>query len=40
MAPDMHERPAGDAVKIWFKFVPREGWLPYDTEGLVGHRHR
>jgi hypothetical protein len=34
MAPDARERPVGDAVKIWFKFVPREGWLPYDTEGL------
>jgi hypothetical protein len=21
-------------VKVWFRFVPREGWLPYDTEGL------
>jgi hypothetical protein len=33
-APDLHERPPGAAIKIWFKFVPREGWLPYDTEGL------
>ncbi len=31
---DVHEQPAGDAIKIWFNFVPREGWLPYDTEGL------
>ena len=21
-------------IKVWFRFVPREGWLPYDTEGL------
>ncbi|MEV4390718.1 DUF4265 domain-containing protein [Nonomuraea sp. NPDC049607] len=21
-------------IKLWFQFVPREGWLPYDTEGL------
>jgi hypothetical protein len=21
-------------VKVWFRFMPREGWLPYDTEGL------
>ena len=21
-------------IKIWFRFVPREGWLPQDTEGL------
>ncbi|SCE79712.1 protein of unknown function (DUF4265) [Micromonospora viridifaciens] len=28
-------RPSGEQlIKIWFKFVPREGWLPYDTEGL------
>ncbi|MET8366690.1 DUF4265 domain-containing protein [Micromonospora sp. NPDC005194] len=33
-APD-RDPPAGDHfIKIWFKFVPREGWLPYDTEGL------
>lgn len=23
-----------DLIKVWVKFVPREGWLPYDTEGL------
>ncbi|RAO11571.1 hypothetical protein GUI43_03179 [Micromonospora noduli] len=35
-APD-RTPPAGDHfIKIWFKFVPREGWLPYDTEGLWG----
>ncbi|GAA0447926.1 hypothetical protein Aca07nite_73400 [Actinoplanes capillaceus] len=33
-AADLHERPSGDRIKVWFKFVPREGWLPYDTEGL------
>jgi hypothetical protein len=33
-SPEMHERPTGDAIKVWFKFVPRAGWLPYDTEGL------
>ena len=21
-------------IKIWYRFMPREGWLPYDTEGL------
>jgi hypothetical protein len=31
---DLHERPSGELIKVWFKFVPREGWLPYDTEGL------
>ncbi|GAB1644299.1 hypothetical protein KRMM14A1259_47220 [Krasilnikovia sp. MM14-A1259] len=33
-ASDLHERPAGDLIKVWFKFVPREDWLPYDSEGL------
>jgi hypothetical protein len=35
------ESPAGEAtdlVKVWFKFVPREGWLPYDKEGLWAQR--
>ncbi|MEV4704017.1 DUF4265 domain-containing protein [Actinoplanes sp. NPDC049316] len=31
---EMREAASGDAVKVWFKFEPREGWLPYDTEGL------
>lgn len=33
-ASDGHERPAGEPIKVWFRFVPRDGWLPYDTEGL------
>jgi hypothetical protein len=37
-ASDLHERPPGDLIKVWFKFVPREGWLPYDTEGLWATR--
>jgi hypothetical protein len=24
----------GEKIKLWFRFVPREGWLPQDTEGL------
>ncbi|MFC5644997.1 DUF4265 domain-containing protein [Kitasatospora cinereorecta] len=28
----------GDRIKVWFRFVPREGWLPYDTEGLWATR--
>lgn len=24
----------GDRIKVWFRFVPREGWFPQDTEGL------
>jgi len=23
-----------DQIKVWFRFVPRQDWLPYDTEGL------
>jgi hypothetical protein len=23
-----------DLIKIWFRFVPREGWPSLDTEGL------
>jgi hypothetical protein len=23
-----------DHIKVWFRFVPREDWLPFDTEGL------
>ncbi|MGW4533544.1 DUF4265 domain-containing protein [Nocardia sp. NPDC004340] len=25
---------AVDKIKVWFRFTPREGWLPQDTEGL------
>ncbi|WP_239091097.1 DUF4265 domain-containing protein [Asanoa iriomotensis] len=34
MAPDRTTRDGQGMVKIMFRFVPREGWLPYDTEGL------
>ena len=33
-ASDLHERPSDGLINVWFTFVPREGWLPYDTEGL------
>ncbi|MFD7985496.1 DUF4265 domain-containing protein [Kitasatospora indigofera] len=23
-----------EMIKVWFRFVPREGWFPQDTEGL------
>ncbi|MDX3380677.1 DUF4265 domain-containing protein [Streptomyces niveiscabiei] len=23
-----------DRIKLWFRFVPRQGWLPHETEGL------
>ncbi|MEV0468005.1 DUF4265 domain-containing protein [Nocardia tengchongensis] len=29
---------AGEKIKIWFRFVPREGWPPMDTEGLWATR--
>lgn len=25
---------AVEKIKVWFRFVPREGWFPQDTEGL------
>ena len=25
-------------IKVWYRFVPREGWLPHDTEGLWATR--
>lgn len=25
---------ATEKIKVWFRFVPREGWFPMDTEGL------
>lgn len=29
-----HDSPGAGHLKIWFRFVPRDDWLPYDTEGL------
>ena len=37
-ASDIHVRQRDDDIKILFRFVPREGWLPYDTEGLWAQR--
>lgn len=37
-AADIHGQHQDDDIKIWFRFVPREGWLPYDTEGLWAKR--
>ncbi|CAM5553487.1 hypothetical protein SCALM49S_03948 [Streptomyces californicus] len=39
--PPRDERPPRDVgrqIKVWFRFVPREDWLPYDTEGLWATR--
>ncbi|MBA2949571.1 DUF4265 domain-containing protein [Streptomyces himalayensis] len=33
-APERVRPAVGDQIKIWYRFVPRDGWLPYDTEGL------
>jgi hypothetical protein len=32
--PDDRDRVTDGRIKVWFRFVPREGWLPHDTEGL------
>ncbi|WP_043631274.1 DUF4265 domain-containing protein [Nonomuraea candida] len=32
--PAGDDQAAGERIKLWFRFAPREGWLPYDTEGL------
>ncbi|MCX4674502.1 DUF4265 domain-containing protein [Streptomyces sp. NBC_01433] len=39
-SPAAPERPPGmrGQIKIWFRFLPRAGWLPYDTEGLWATR--
>lgn len=34
VVPDRQVPSDEGLVKIWFRFVPRDGWLPYDTEGL------
>jgi len=31
---DWHLRPDSNAIRVLFKFIPREGWLPYDRESL------
>jgi hypothetical protein len=36
--PSEHLPTEPELIKVWFKFVPREGWLPYDTEGLWATR--
>ncbi|NUW44123.1 DUF4265 domain-containing protein [Nonomuraea rhodomycinica] len=37
-APTERVPASPDLIKVWFRFVPREGWLPYDTEGLWATR--
>jgi hypothetical protein len=31
---DSHESRGDGRIKTWFRFVPRENWLPFDTEGM------
>ncbi|SEL44343.1 DUF4265 domain-containing protein [Nonomuraea pusilla] len=37
-APSERLPPESGLIKVWFRFIPREGWLPYDTEGLWATR--
>ena len=32
--PDIPELRGDQPIKVWFRFVPRQDWPPYDTEGL------
>jgi hypothetical protein len=36
--PSEPARTENDRIKVWYRFAPREGWLPYDTEGLWATR--
>ncbi|WP_285732907.1 DUF4265 domain-containing protein [Nocardiopsis sp. ATB16-24] len=38
LAPPQPVRAESDRIKVWYRFVPREGWLPHDTEGLWATR--
>ncbi|MER6176049.1 DUF4265 domain-containing protein [Streptosporangium sp. NPDC001681] len=33
-----HNTAENNRIKVWFRFIPREGWLPYSTEGLWATR--
>ncbi|PZW03773.1 protein of unknown function [Micromonospora phaseoli] len=35
---DVHAQREAEDIKVWFRFIPREGWLPFDTEGLWATR--
>jgi hypothetical protein len=34
MTSPEHDITENSKIKVWFRFVPREDWLPYSTEGL------
>ncbi|SNT62864.1 protein of unknown function [Streptosporangium subroseum] len=38
MTSPEHDITENSKIKIWFRFVPREDWLPYSTEGLWATR--
>ncbi|MEU2021316.1 DUF4265 domain-containing protein [Streptomyces sp. NPDC016469] len=38
MTPSEPSATESDRIKVWYRFVPREGWLPHDTEGLWATR--
>ncbi|MFI9365228.1 DUF4265 domain-containing protein [Kitasatospora sp. NPDC053057] len=38
MTPSGPVAAESNRIKVWFRFVPREDWLPYDTEGLWATR--
>lgn len=38
MTSPEHNSAENNRIKVWFQFVPREGWLPYSTEGIWATR--
>ncbi|MGW1410703.1 DUF4265 domain-containing protein [Streptomyces sp. NPDC002403] len=38
MTPSESVAAESERIKVWYRFVPRDGWLPYDTEGLWATR--
>lgn len=36
--PQLQSGISPSEIKVWFRFVPREGWLQQDTEGLWATR--
>lgn len=38
MSPSAPGATESSRIKVWYRFVPREGWLPHDTEGLWATR--
>ncbi|MGW1666952.1 DUF4265 domain-containing protein, partial [Streptomyces microflavus] len=38
MTPSAPGATESSRIKVWYRFVPREGWLRHDTEGLWATR--